>query len=90
MSPVGKESGAHINPSVTLGFWLMGKMESRVAIGYVLSQLAGACLGVLPLLGRGSLGRSVEFGATVPDAGYSTETALIGEVATIFALVAGL
>lgn len=90
MSPVGKESGAHINPSVTLGFWLMGKMESRVAMGYVLSQLVGACLGVLPLLGWSSLGRSVEFGATVPGAGYSTRTALIGEVITTFALVAGL
>ena len=29
LSPVGKESGAHINPVVTLGFWLMGKLDSR-------------------------------------------------------------
>ncbi len=60
MSPVGKGSGAHINRSVTPGFWLMSKMESRVAMGYVLSRLVGACLGVLPLLGWSSLGRSVE------------------------------
>src|SRR3974377_586645 len=34
LSPIGKESGAHINPAVTLGFWLMGKLDSRVAVGY--------------------------------------------------------
>jgi aquaporin Z len=90
VSPVGRESGAHINPAVTLGFWLMGKLEPRVAIGYALAQMAGACLGVLPLLSWGSMGRSVEFGATAPGAGYSTSAALIGEAVTTFALIAGL
>ena len=42
LSPVGKESGAHINPVVTLGFWLMGKLDSRIALSYVVAQLAGA------------------------------------------------
>ena len=46
LSPVGKESGAHINPIVTLGFWLMGKLDSRFALGYGLAQLTGACMGV--------------------------------------------
>jgi aquaporin Z len=90
LSPIGKESGAHINPAVTLGFWLMGKLHLRVAIGYVLAQLAGAVIGMLPLLAWGAMGRSVEFGATVPGNGYSTQAALLGEVGTTFALVAGL
>jgi aquaporin Z len=90
LSPVGRESGAHINPVVTLGFWLMGKMESRVAVGYVLAQLAGACLGSLPLLAWGSMGRCVAFGATLPGDGYSTGVVLLGEVVTTFALIAGL
>jgi aquaporin Z len=90
LSPVGKESGAHINPAVTLGFWLMGKLHSRVAIGYVLAQLAGAFLGMLPLLAWGAMGRSVEFGATIPGNGYSYQAALAGEIVTTFALVAGL
>ena len=46
LSPIGKVSGAHINPAVTLAFWLMGKLHSKVAIGYVLAQLVGACVGV--------------------------------------------
>ena len=90
LSPVGKVSGAHINPAVTLAFWLMGKLHSKIAIGYVLAQLVGACVGVLPLLAWGSMGRSVDFGATVPGAGYFTEAVLLGEVVTTFALVAGL
>jgi aquaporin Z len=90
LSPVGRESGAHINPVVTLGFWLMGKMDARVAIGYVVAQLTGACLGSLPLLAWGSMGRSVAFGATLPGEGYSIGIVLLGEVLTTFALIAGL
>jgi aquaporin Z len=90
LSPIGRESGAHINPVVTLGFWLMGKMDAGVAIGYVLAQLAGACLGALPLLAWGSMGRSVAFGASLPGEGCSIGLVLLGEVVTTFALIAGL
>ena len=90
LSAVGKESGAHINPAVTLGFWLMRKIDARTAIGYLVAQLAGAILGTLPLLAWGSMGRSVAFGATLPGEGYPTLTVLMGEVVTTFALVAGL
>src|SRR4029450_2104800 len=87
---VGKESGAHINPAVTLGFWLMQKLDSRTALSYVFAQLIVACVGCLPLLAWGSMGRSVAFGATVPGEGYTTLTVLMGEAVTTFALVAGL
>ena len=90
LSRVGKESGAHINPVVTFGFWMMRKLEARVAAGYVLAQLAGAALGSLPLLLWGAMGRSVDFGATMPGAGYSPRDAMLGEAATTFALVTTL
>jgi aquaporin Z len=90
LSPVGKESGAHINPVVTLGFWMMGKLGSRTALGYVIAQLIGATVGSLPLLLWGSMGRSVAFGATLPGEGYSIEVVVMGEVITTFALIAGL
>lgn len=90
LSQVGKVSGAHINPAVTLGFWLMQKLDARTALGYVCAQLAGAALGSLPLLVWGAMGRSVDFGATVPGDGYTTTDALLGEIVTTFALVAGL
>src|SRR5512137_558596 len=69
LSPVGKESGAHINPVVTIGFWLFGKIELRLVCGYIVAQLTGACLGCLPLLAWGEMGQSVAFGATLPGQG---------------------
>jgi aquaporin Z len=90
LSPVGKESGAHINPIVTFGFWVVGRLSSRVALGYVFAQLAGALAGCLPLQAWGAMGRSVAFGATLPGAGYTTGAVLLGEVVTTFAMMAGL
>ena len=87
LSPVGKTSGAHINPAVTLGFWLMGKMTPGTVAVYVAAQLLGAALGCLPLLAWGDLGRSVAFGATLPGKGYGTGDVLLGEAETTFALV---
>lgn len=90
VSPVGKVSGAHINPMVTLGFWLMGKMKTSVALGYVVAQLIGAVLGCLPLLAWGPMGRGIAFGATVPGEGYGLWTVILGEAITTFGLVSAL
>src|SRR5262249_26406811 len=90
VSHIGKESGAHINPAVTLGFWMMRKLETRAAVGYVLAQVLGAALGALPLLAWGSMGRSVAFGATIPGKGYSTAVVIVGEAVTTFGLIATL
>ncbi len=87
LSPVGKRSGAHINPVVTLAFRLMGKLDLETTAGYIVAQLAGAILGSLPLLAWGAMGRSVAFGATLPGTGYSTGAVLAGEVITTFAMV---
>jgi len=86
-SPIGKVSGAHINPAVTMVFLLFRKIEPRLAITYILAQLTGAVVGCLPLLLWGDMGRSVFFGATVPGEGYPIYTVLFGEVITTFALV---
>src|SRR5262249_8609153 len=69
LSPIGKVSGAHVNPIVTMGFWLVGKLTGRAAIGYVIAQFVGAFLGCLPLVLWGSMGRSISFGATRPGEG---------------------
>ncbi len=90
LSALGKESGAHINPVVTLAFWLTGRLKTRHALGYVVSQLAGAIIGALPLFAWGGIGRSVAYGATVPGDAYGPWWGLAGETATTFALVFGL
>jgi aquaporin Z len=90
LSPIGKESGAHINPVVTLAFWLMGKLRGYHAVGYVLAQLIGGVIGAWPLLSWGAMGRSIEFGATLPGPGFGAGWALLGEAVTTLALIAGL
>jgi aquaporin Z len=90
VSPVGKSSGAHINPVVTLAFWLKGKMSGPHALGYVVAQLAGGIAGALPLLAWGSMGASIDFGGTFPGAGFTLLQATLGEVVTTFGLIAGL
>ncbi len=87
VSWIGKESGAHINPAVTLAFWLRGKISNAHAIGYMFFQLLGGITGALPLILWGQTGSSIDYGCTFPGRGYSVWTALLGETATTFALV---
>jgi aquaporin Z len=87
LSHIGTVSGAHINPAVTMVFWLYRKIEGRLAITYILAQLTGAIFGCLPLLIWGRLGRSIDFGVTIPGEGYSTLTVLLGEVTATFTMV---
>jgi aquaporin Z len=90
LSPVGKHSGAHINPVVTISFWLMGKFHWRHTLAYILAQLIGSVLGALPLLAWGMLGSSISFGATTPGSNYGDGWAVLGEVITTFGLIVGL
>ena len=46
-SPMGRRSGAHLNPAVTLTFWRLGKIGSCDAAAYALFQLGGGLLGTL-------------------------------------------
>jgi aquaporin Z len=46
-SPWGKQSGAHLNPSVTLAFLRLGKIRPWDAMFYIVAQFAGGLAGVL-------------------------------------------
>src|SRR6266404_7189326 len=46
-SPWGKQSGAHINPSITLTFFRLGKVKKCDALLYIACQFLGGLLGVL-------------------------------------------
>ncbi len=68
-SPWGKQSGAHINPSVTLTFLRLGKVKICDAFFYVVAQFAGGIAGVLvagAALGPSIAHPSVNYSATVP------------------------
>lgn len=45
-SPLGKRSGAHFNPAVTLTFWRLGKVKGWDAFFYVVAQFLGGAAGV--------------------------------------------
>ena len=45
----GHISGTHINPAVTIGVWLAGKMDTGKAFSYVVFQLLGGALGAFAL-----------------------------------------
>jgi len=42
---IGNISGCHINPAVTLGVFLSGRMEKKDVAGYVVAQCVGALVG---------------------------------------------
>lgn len=46
---IGPTSGAHVNPAVTLAFWISKRQESKEAISYMVVQFAGAILGAAVL-----------------------------------------
>jgi aquaporin Z len=70
LSPLGRLSGGHINPSVSLAFWLSGKMRLCDFAAYVVAQMLGGVAGAaaLVLVWRGGAA-SVKNGMTLPGAG---------------------
>lgn len=46
---IGAISGFHINPAVSVGFWLAGRMKTNDFIGYVVAQLLGGLAGAVLL-----------------------------------------
>jgi len=46
---IGPISGCHINPAVSLGVWVAGRMKTTELVGYIIGQFAGAILAALLL-----------------------------------------
>jgi aquaporin Z len=67
LSPLGRRSGAHLNPAVTLGFFLRGHTHRHDLIGYVLAQVAGALVAAAGFGAVwGSWAKKVDDARTVP------------------------
>lgn len=88
ISPLGKLSGAHINPSVSLAFWIQGKMHHHDIGGYIIAQFLGAIIGAaLLVFVWGEYATSVNNGMTLPGTGYPLWYVFLAEVFITFVLV---
>ncbi len=88
-SPLGRRSGAHFNPAVTLSFWRLKNVEPADAAGYILSQFAGGAAGIAAaalLLGRRVAHPSVNYAATLPGR-WGAAPAFLAEAAISFVLM---
>src|ERR1700757_3054833 len=84
---LGDVSGAHLNPAVTLGFFVARRFEGRMVLPYIASQCAGSLLasGLLRLLFPGS----ATLGATLPAgaAGQSFSLELVLTLILMFVIL---
>jgi MIP family channel proteins len=76
---VGETSGAHLNPAVTLGFFVAGRFPARRVMPYIASQAVGAFAASALL--RLMFGTRGALGATVP-AGGAAQSFLMEVVLT--------
>ena len=82
---MGKVSGAHLNPAVSLAFSLRGDFPWRRVPGYIVVQLVGASLAALFL--HEVIKVSAKYGSNYPASGYSNWQALLMEAALTMGLV---
>lgn len=89
-SPWGKQSGAHLNPGVTLTFFRLGKIAPWDALFYVMAQFFGGLAGVLlaaAVLGQKVVHPTVNYVATVPGT-WGEGAAFLAELLISFGLMA--
>lgn len=82
---MGKISGAHLNPAVSIAFALRGDFPWRRVPGYIVVQLIGATLACLLL--QGVIGVSATYGSNYPAAGYTAGAAFLMEALLTMVLV---
>ncbi len=88
ISPLGKLSGAHVNPAVSLAFWVQGKMHHHDIVGYIISQFVGAIIGAaLLVFVWGKYATTVDNGMTLAGSNYALWYVFLAEVTMTFLMV---
>ncbi len=81
---IGGISGCHINPAITFGVWLSGRMSGKDAIMYVIFQIIGAIIGAAILF---ALAPQSGLGANGLQPEISTCTGFLAELVFTFVFV---
>lgn len=86
----GHISGTHINPAVTVGVWLAGKMDAGRAFSYVVFQIIGGILGAMALrmvLGGTATGLGQTLPASSLAVGSTTISVSVGMAVVLEAIL---
>ncbi len=87
VTPLGRISGAHLNPAISLGFFAEGKMQLQDLFGYVIAQLAGGVIGAWAgAAAANGFGEAVHEALNVPARGLSNWGATGAEIVGTFCL----
>lgn len=93
---IGNISGCHVNPAVSLGVWLSGRMTFKEFIGYVVAQLIGAAIGAgflywfvdsAPAFNFGGITGAAHLATNVLQPGATVSMALMAEALLTFFFV---
>jgi glycerol uptake facilitator-like aquaporin len=93
ISPIGRSSGGHFNPAVTVTLWLLRGLPRRDAAAYIAAQLAGSLAGVMigrAVLGAIIAGPAIDYAAIGPAAGWSSGAVFAGEAISLAVLMAAV
>jgi aquaporin Z len=82
---MGKVSGAHLNPAVSIGFSLRGDFPWRRVPAYIAAQLIGASLAAWFV--QSVVNASAVFGSNYPASGYSSTDAFLMEAVLTLGLM---
>jgi aquaporin Z len=89
LSPLGQRSGAHLNPSISIAFYLLRRMHHHDLLGYVAAQFVGAsCGATLAALVNYVALKAIHFDMTLPGSGVSVWQATLTEFVATAILVA--
>lgn len=87
-TPLGRRTGPHLNPAMTLTFLRLGRINIRDAFGFIIGQFVGGILGVLlAWLLLGAPARDNNFSTTTPGP-FSLMTAWLAEFVVSLLIVA--
>ena len=53
---IGRVSGCHVNPAVSLGVFCAGRMSAKELVGYICAQVVGAIAGAIVLFAIAGVG----------------------------------